>query len=271
MKIIATDLDRTLIPNGNHRLSPKAMRLFKSLLKKNKVRLVYVTGRHKKLIEDAILRYNLPEPNYAISDVGTIIYKFKRGKLEKLNSWNKILEKEWSNINLNEIKSLILKIPHLRIQEKSKQNSHKLSLYLDNVKEEKRTIMKIKSILNKCKINYTLVYSVNESQKTGFIDIMPKSGNKYSALVFLLKKLMINHKNVIYSGDSGNDILPLTSGLKGILVKNASKKVKEDLLRLAKKRKVSNKIYLSKGKFKGLNGNYVSGIIEGAYHFKFFN
>ena len=41
MKIIATDLDRTLMPNGNHQLSPGAMARFKRELKKNKVKLIF--------------------------------------------------------------------------------------------------------------------------------------------------------------------------------------------------------------------------------------
>jgi hypothetical protein len=30
------------------------------------------------------------------------------------------------------------------------------------------------------------------------------------------------------------------------------------------------KVYFAKGDFKGLNGNYTSGVIEGAYHYRLF-
>ncbi|MBI3291010.1 HAD family hydrolase, partial [Candidatus Falkowbacteria bacterium] len=86
----------------------------------------------------------------------------------------------------------------------------------------------------------------------------------------ILSKLKAKKTDVLYCGDSGNDLLPLVSGYYGVLVKNASSQVKQDLNRLAEHKNLSKKIYIAGGNFQDLNGNYVSGIIEGAYHFGFF-
>ena len=77
-------------------------------------------------------------------------------------------------------------------------------------------------------------------------------------------------EDVVFCGDSGNDIFPLTAGFSGVLVKNADDQLVENV------KKVMNqnpdlKVYFAKGNFKGLNGYYTSGVIEGAYHFGVFD
>lgn len=72
---------------------------------------------------------------------------------------------------------------------------------------------------------------------------------------------------MIYAGDSGNDILPLTYGYKGILVKNAPDEVKEEVLNIAKAAQISELVYVASGQYDE-DGNYASGVIEGIKHFK---
>ena len=58
----------------------------------------------------------------------------------------------------------------------------------------------------------------------------------------------------------------IVTGFSGVLVKNAD----EQLVENVKEAMASNpeiKAYFAKGNFKGLNGNYTSGVIEGAYHY----
>ena len=52
--LICTDLDRTLLPNGVQPESPGARRRFAALASRPEVTLVYVTGRHRALVEQAI-------------------------------------------------------------------------------------------------------------------------------------------------------------------------------------------------------------------------
>ena len=73
--LLCTDLDRTLLPNGNQPESPEARRRFASFAARPQVRLAYVTGRHLALIEKAIANYVLPRPHFVIADVGTSLYE----------------------------------------------------------------------------------------------------------------------------------------------------------------------------------------------------
>ncbi|MGD8590585.1 MAG: HAD family hydrolase, partial [Chromatiales bacterium] len=46
MKILATDLDRTLLPNGHWKADNQAIELFNRLTEQQDVLVVYVTGRN---------------------------------------------------------------------------------------------------------------------------------------------------------------------------------------------------------------------------------
>ncbi len=70
MRIIATDLDRTLIPNGPQKLSKDAMEKLKLALKKNKIKLIFVTGRTKPLVLAGIKQHD----NQLLQD--TVVYGF---------------------------------------------------------------------------------------------------------------------------------------------------------------------------------------------------
>ena len=89
---------------------------------------------------------------------------------------------------------------------------------------------------------------------------MPRCAGKLCALSFIRKKSKIKAEEVLYSGDSGNDISLLSYMYKGVIVKNAAKEVIEQV------KAKNSKVYVAKGKY-GLNGNYSSGIIEGMVHF----
>ena len=61
--LLCTDMDRTIIPNGHQPEHPDARERFRQLCSLPAVKLVYVTGRHLQLVEQAIADYNLPEPD----------------------------------------------------------------------------------------------------------------------------------------------------------------------------------------------------------------
>ena len=71
MKILATDLDRTLLPNGSWPPDPGAIDQFNELTERHEVLVVYVTGRNLRLTEDAIREYGIRHPHVLIGDVGT--------------------------------------------------------------------------------------------------------------------------------------------------------------------------------------------------------
>ena len=73
MRILATDLDRTLLPNGSWPADPDAIVRFNELTERHGVTVVYVTGRNLDLTEKAISEYGVRHPHILIGDVGTSI------------------------------------------------------------------------------------------------------------------------------------------------------------------------------------------------------
>lgn len=91
-----------------------------------------------------------------------------------------------------------------------------------------------------------------------YVDITPAVVTKKSALIFLLNSLEINAEEVLYAGDSGNDLSVFLSHLDSVIVANAEESIK----RLATQGKMKGRLIIAEG-LPCLNGNYSSGIIEG--------
>ena len=264
MTFVATDLDRTIIPNGKHRYDGTLL-LFKEIVGKKKIKLIYVSGRNIEDVKKAILEYNLPYPKYAICMVGAKIYSFKNKKIKLNKTWhNSISSKRW---DVFKVKEKLKDIKGIKIQPKKYQSNFKLSYYLyGRERLDKKKIIEIEKIVESVLKDFNFVYSIDYPVKRGLIDILPKKVSKIHALDYIVKKEKINVGDVICCGDSGNDLSILASRYKAIVVRNANIKIKNDL-RKARKLKKLGKIYFAKNK-KNLNGNYVSGIIQGLLKFK---
>ena len=79
MRILATDLDRTLLPNGSWEPDSGAIELFNDLTADHDVLVVYVTGRNLQLTENAIREFGVRYPDILCGDVGTTIRKYRDG------------------------------------------------------------------------------------------------------------------------------------------------------------------------------------------------
>ncbi len=112
-----------------------------------------------------------------------------------------------------------------------------------------------------------IVYSVDETDNIGLLDILPKYATKLTALEYLRQKLGYSKDEVVYCGDSGNDILPLTFGYKSILVRNAIPEIKKTVRQLSIQKNVIDSLHIIKEGHGSLNGYYVSGILLGLLKF----
>ena len=78
-----------------------------------------------------------------------------------------------------------------------------------------------------------------------------------------MQKHGFNYDNTVFAGDSGNDLDVLLSPIHAVLVANAS----EDVRAIAAGSDFRANLYLAKGGYLGMNGNYSAGILEGIAHF----
>jgi sucrose-6-phosphatase len=73
--LLCSDMDRTILPNGDQDESPQVRSVFSLLVEHPEIHLAYVSGCYKRLIQKAITEYDIPLPDYAVGDVGTTIYE----------------------------------------------------------------------------------------------------------------------------------------------------------------------------------------------------
>jgi sucrose-6F-phosphate phosphohydrolase len=267
MRILATDLDRTLLPNGSWPADPDAIDLFNELTKKHEVLVVYVTGRNLDLAERAIEEFGIRHPDVLIGDVGTSIRKFEQGQWQPHSGWDAHVKQTSPRWDAEAIRQLVAGMDGLTEQEREHCGPFKQSYYVDHDRNE--DILTAVDERVKDKFDEVIVYSFDSQTGKGLLDFLPDSATKQTALEYVAAELGQDKADVVFCGDSGNDVFPLTAGFSGVLVRNADEQLVASVKRAAEANPAL-KVYFATGGFKGLSGYYTSGVIEGAYHYGVF-
>jgi len=265
--LICSDLDRTIIPNGYQEESAHARPVFRQLAEHLNIYLAYVSGRDKQLIFDAIEEFYLPIPNYAIGDVGTTLYRIINGNWQLSDAWNDEIGQDWKGLNWEGLAEYFEDMQEIQLQELEKQNQYKLSFYTDQNIDHQHLKKNIRAILAQKGLRANIIWSVDEISTKGLLDIIPARANKLHAIEFLMQQEKFSEDRTVFAGDSGNDLDVLTSGLQAILVKNAADEVRKEAVELLSEKHMMHRLYLPKGDFAGMNGNYAAGVMEGLVHF----
>jgi len=204
--LLATDLDGTFL--GGKSLHKQ--KLYRLIRKNKAIRLVFVTGRGLETVIPLLNDPIIPNPDYIICDVGaTIVNGHTLEPIEQLQSE---IEKSWPG-NLK-IRESLQHLDSLQYQEVPQQR--RCSFYTNDesiVKEVKETA---------ATLGCDVIYSANK-----FLDVLPKSINKGTSLVNLVKYLKENAEDVLVAGDTLNDLEMYRRGFKGVVVGNAEQKLIE--------------------------------------------
>jgi sucrose-6F-phosphate phosphohydrolase len=267
VRILATDLDRTLLPNGSWPPDPGAIDLFNELTQRHDVLVVYVTGRNLNLTENAIREFGIRYPDVLIGDVGTSIRKYKQDGWIPHGGWDTHVKQTSPRWDADAVRSAVAGVSGLTEQESEHCSPFKQSYYVDHDRNE--VVLKVVDERVKGKFDEVIVYSFDSQSGKGLLDFLPQSATKQTALEYIADELGANKSDVVFCGDSGNDVFPLTAGFSGVLVRNADDQLVASVKR-ATDAHPELKLYFAKGGFKGLNGFYTSGVIEGAYHYGIF-
>ncbi len=261
--LLATDLDRTLLPNGSQPESPLARKRFRRLVARPEIRLAYVTGRHRELVEAAMAKYDLPRPDFVIADVGTSLHEVRADDWRQIQDWQQAIAGDWAGRSRAELAAIVEDIPGLRLQEAAKQGACKLSYYAAPLADPTELLSRVRERLAASGARINLVWSVDETTATGLLDVLPASASKLHALEFLRARLGVPISRTVFAGDSGNDMEVLISGIPSVLVANAQASVRDQAVAQAE----ASKLYLARGGLLGMNGNYSAGLLEGVVHF----
>ncbi|HKJ87976.1 MAG TPA: HAD-IIB family hydrolase [Gammaproteobacteria bacterium] len=254
-RLLATDMDRTLLPNGLQEADPDALDRFRTWAgHRAPCLLAYVTGRHWSLARGMFGKFDLPEPDWLVCNVGTEIYA--RGADRPLEEWRSVLERDFDAEAIR--KSTDGALPGARLQESEKQSSLKVSYYLDGP-PPRDLCEEMQERIGKQGLAARVVVSYDETEELGLVDFLAPGSGKANALTFLRRHLGLARDRVLFSGDSGNDSDALLSGVCGVLVGNATEAVRERL-RQALPTHPEARIYFAQRP-------YTAGILEGMAHY----
>lgn len=265
--LLCTDLDRTLLPNGPQSESPDARLRFAALAARPEVMLGFVTGRHRELVEQAIANYRLPVPDYVIADVGTTLLRVEDGAWRVDDAWRGRLALDWSGHARDEVRRLLGEFADLRPQPADRQGEFKLSFFLPLYRDADAMLADIERQLAASGLAARAIYSVDEPNGIGLVDILPASASKRHAIEFLAAELGFAADEMLFAGDSGNDLDVLASPVPAVLVANANDAVRQVAEAQSSAAGTSASLYLAGGGLLGMNGNYAAGILEGVAHY----
>lgn len=276
MKLLCTDLDRTLLPNGEQPESALARPLLWHLLESRHMKLAYVSGRDLGRVLQAIAEYELQHPDAIVADVGTSIYVPVDGDWQLHQQWHEHIGADWNGLDSDGIATLVNRIDagrSMQPQEDDRQSRYKRSYYLPMSLDTQALSETLQTHLSEQGVHASLIFSDDPLKAVKLLDILPVHATKLEAVMHIQSMLNIDHDQCLFSGDSGNDVTALASPLLSVTVANADMPTRRAVQELAMQNGTGSGSYQAEGGIEVagghcLNGNYAAGIIEGLLHFR---
>ncbi len=257
--LLASDLDGTLIPYETDDRQLQALARFRLLFSapipgRHRPWLAYVTGRHLALAEEGIRQWGLPVPDVLVCDVGTSLYRRSPSGWQRDEGYEARLARSWPGPGA--VAAVLDHLAGITPQEPACQGPFKRSYYV--AQPGRDVLQAAKEALARAGIAARLVFSLDHRRGVGLLDVLPPAAAKDAALAFLAHELQATIGQVVYAGDSGNDIEALTCGCQGIVVGNADGQLRRELDR--QRPKGGGRLYFSRLP-------YTAGVMEGCDYF----
>jgi sucrose-6-phosphatase len=245
LSLFVTDLDHTLV--GNDESLDQLNLILHQYRQIQGTKIVYATGRSPGSYQDLAANKGLLTPDALIAAVGSEIYLDAVMTPDAV--WADKLSTNWQR---EEIVMIASRFADLDPQPQSEQRSFKVSYYL-SASVAAAVIIQLQEIFTNQGIDVEIIYSGNRD-----LDILPRGGDKGTAVQFLRDRWQLDQANSVVCGDSGNDISLFKYGAeRGIIVGNAQSE-----LRLWHQLHPVNYHYLAVA-------DYAAGILEGLKYFRF--
>lgn len=272
MKLLCTDLDRTLVPNGEQPESNQARPILWHLIRSENLALGYVSGRDLGRVLKAIEDYELQVPDVIVADVGTSIYVLGDKGWALHEEWQNRIGRDWNGLDSAGIGRALAAFTDLREQEADRQTRYKRSYYLPRDMDTAALTERLQAHLQTLGVRASLIFSDDPEKNIQLLDVLPIHATKREAVEHVQKMLGVDNEASLFSGDSGNDVTALASHLPSVTVRNADKATRDAVLQLAAANGTQDSSYQAEGGLvladgQELNGNYAAGIVEGLVHF----
>lgn len=185
------------------------------------LQFVFVTGRHYQSVCELLQTERLPEPFAIICDVGTSLYHRTPTSYQLCQSYVNHLESRVNGTTAMELATKVPSSPWIQLQESEKQSRFKLSYYCPAEQlDSERT--RLADWLLEAAIPYEPLASIDPFTGEGLLDLLPREVNKSYALHWYAEQRGWPADQIVFAGDSGNDVAALTSHFRAIVVANAN-------------------------------------------------
>lgn len=297
-KVLATDLDGTLIPLDGDPQNQSDLQNLTALRIRAGFLLVYVTGRHLSSVRTMMELHCLPRPDWIICDVGTTICRCDAsGEFQNLEEYSRHLQfrTQQGSTALSPARSTTAAAPApsdvasasqtpasspqpgktcsgrspiehslshiqgLRLQEPEKQGPFKISYYTDG-DSVSSIAAEVTDRLDEDHLPWSVLASIDPFNGDGLIDVLPRGVSKAFALDWWSKQIAVDRRSIVFAGDSGNDVAALTAGYRTIVVGNASREITETVRQAHATAGWSPRLFLA-------SQPATSGVLEGCRHF----
>ncbi len=223
--IFSADLDGTLLPNKAGVADAGCLERTRTMLNElheAKIPIAYFSSRTLTSAKQILRTYRLPAPRWWICNAGTAIYN---GLGQPDQDW---LRQIGPGISVSEVRQALYDIKGLTLQHGAHRASHTISFYSrDTLTPQLRRAILLRA--HKVRADLWLTHSVEERTGRGIVQLSPKSVGACAVLQYLADKERLPLTKVMFAGDSGEDLQALVSGVRGVLVGNAHKDVKQAL------------------------------------------
>lgn len=203
--VLATDLDGTFLGGDD----AERRRFYKWIeANREKVGLIFVTGRDTGFIRDITRTKGVPRPDYVVADVGTTIAEMDhRHMLTLIAALEAEIAEAWKNANDRVLRALHT-MSGLKVQ--STMFRHRVSYDMDPHQLDPRAVDVIEDM------GLDVLISDNR-----FFDVLPKGVSKGPSLLRLLTHLGIDNRKTLVAGDTLNDLSMLALGVPAVAVGNS--------------------------------------------------
>ncbi|WP_299511073.1 HAD-IIB family hydrolase [uncultured Limnohabitans sp.] len=211
--ILATDLDGTFLhPDKPHEGSPLYRMVHEH---REHIALIFVTGRGYESILTLLDDPAIPVPDYIIADVGATVLRRQGDGFAPILPLQDAIAAGWPG--REQILTEARQIDGLHFQEVPQENRCSFVYEHDTAKQHAQALAQ----------SLGLDHLVSAGR---YFDFLPRGVSKGNSLMQLLAIEGLPTEKVLTAGDTLNDLSLMRTGLRGVVVGNAEKGLKEAVL-----------------------------------------
>jgi HAD superfamily hydrolase (TIGR01484 family) len=258
-RVLATDLDGTFLPLPGNADNLAALETLRRARANHPLGLVFATGRHLASVLAAMDEYDLPRPDWIVGDVGTSIHHRHGASFAPFAPFEDFLAGQTRGSDRTAVESLLAGLDGLTLQSPERQQRFKIS-YVAPADAADPLAAAIHQRLHKARLPYACLASVDPCHDQGLLDVLPAGASKAAALLWLSTHADFSPDEVVFAGDSGNDLAALTCGFRAIVVANAAPELADRAERELAARGLAPRLFRA-------TRPATSGVLEGCRHF----